>query len=414
VLLVLWDFHRKYPDACHPNRNTLARLAGISGPSVSNALSVLEDIGIVQTIHRPGPRANTYKLKWTELRAPRKSRKAAGSPYQRPRADRDLYMALDADGNPVKKYERRGGGFHRMSDGCRVKGQVEMVLHDLLVYWGVPHWAEVGYCALGIDLRYPKSGDLNRQATVDFVVAPGLMIECLGLAATQGSAKKYRAKAQAKMQAAREAGWTVLTVEPDQRPGDGLFEPITKAWATATVEDAIRLRRLLRGAGKCEDMHHPSLWLDAFIKDAKARLAGQIEPRKSKGLTVNKIGKHGFQVTYHRKPELVLMESAGRKSPIPSLRAVDTLSASTPTNNDETPSPMPVAPLVASEEEKMQAEIDKIDRCLDFLDDDTGSGREPTPVMTSKPPRPAIPPPVAVTEPDIYSDEALDWLLDED
>ncbi len=80
VLLVLWDFHRQYPDACHPNRKTLARLAGISPPSVSNALTVLEDIGIVETIQTPGPRANTYKLKWTDLRAPSKAAAGSGSP----------------------------------------------------------------------------------------------------------------------------------------------------------------------------------------------------------------------------------------------------------------------------------------------------------------------------------------------
>lgn len=172
LLPVLWDFHRQYPDACHPNRKTLARLAGISPPSVSNALTVLEDIGIVETIQTPGPRPNTYKLKWTDLRAPKKAAAGRGSPYRRPSADRELHMGTDAEGHPVAKYERKGGGLHRMSDGCFVRGAVEAVLHEFLVAWDIPHWSEVGYCDLGIKLRHAKSGDLNRQATVDFVVAP--------------------------------------------------------------------------------------------------------------------------------------------------------------------------------------------------------------------------------------------------
>ncbi|MCA9527523.1 MAG: helix-turn-helix domain-containing protein, partial [Myxococcales bacterium] len=306
LLPVLWDFHREYPDACHPNRKTLARLSGISPPSVSNALTVLEDIGIVQTIQTPGPRPNTYKLKWTNLRAPKKAAADTGSPYRRPSADWELHMGTDAEGHAVAKYERKGGGLHRMSDGCFIRGQVEMVIHDLLVAWGVPHWSEVGYCDLGIKLRHAKSGDLNRQATVDFVVAPGLLVERLGLPATQGSAKKYRAKSAAKMKAARKAGWTVLTIEPDQRPGDWLLEPIRKAWADATIDEATRLRRLLQGAGKHEESHGPSRKLDAHIEDAKARLAGKKEPRKSRGLTMQKRGEHGFPVTYRCDPIIVL------------------------------------------------------------------------------------------------------------
>jgi len=391
VLLVLWDHHRKYPDSCHPSRNTLADLAGISGPSVSKALTVLEDVGIVQTTHLPGPTPNTYKLKWTDLRAPKTSREAASTPYERPRADRDLFMTVDADGNTVKRYERRGGGFHLLADGCRVKGAVEMAIHDFLVAWGVPHWSEVGYCALGIDLRYPKSGDLNRQATVDFVVAPGLLIERLGLAATQASAKKYRAKAKVKMQAAMKAGWTVLTIEPDQRPGDWLYEPIRQAWVNATVKDAIRLRRLLQGAKKYEEGHSPSRKLDAFIEDAEARLAGRKDPRKSRGLTINRDDEHGFPVTYRCEPEIVLMESAGVK-----LVA---------------PPPPPVSSSSVDEDARVQEELDA---CLEMLDEDPSSG-----ARSSVGSLPQLSSPVEMTmagvveSPD-YSLEEADRLLDDD
>jgi hypothetical protein len=316
LLLVLWDFHRKHPDACHPNRKTLARLSGISPPSVSNALTSLEKIGIVQTIPTPGPRPNTYRLKWTSLRTPKGARPETASPFQRPRADWQLHMASEADGMTVAKYERKGGGLHPMADGCFVRGQVEMAIHDRLVAWGVPHWSEVGYCDLNINLRYPKSGALNQQATVDFVVAPGLLIERLGLAATQGAAKKYRAKAEAKIAAARQAGWTVLVIEPDQRPGDWLLEPIRKAWAKATIEDATRLRRLLKAARKHEAAHGPSRKLDACIKDAKARLTGEKESSRSRGLTTQMDDEYGFPITYRCEPKIVLMEQA-RPAPEP-------------------------------------------------------------------------------------------------
>jgi hypothetical protein len=39
VLPILWDFHRKYPDACHPSRATLSSMAGLSPPSVTKAIT---------------------------------------------------------------------------------------------------------------------------------------------------------------------------------------------------------------------------------------------------------------------------------------------------------------------------------------------------------------------------------------
>lgn len=61
ILPVLWDYYRRFPLACHPSRETLTRLTGISHTSVSKAVQTLEEIGLVKVI-RDGVRANTYRF----------------------------------------------------------------------------------------------------------------------------------------------------------------------------------------------------------------------------------------------------------------------------------------------------------------------------------------------------------------
>jgi hypothetical protein len=60
VLGPLWNYHRQYPGACRPSRQTLAAEARVCGPSVTKALKELVAVGIVAVIFDPGPR--TYIL----------------------------------------------------------------------------------------------------------------------------------------------------------------------------------------------------------------------------------------------------------------------------------------------------------------------------------------------------------------
>jgi len=313
VFPVLWDYHRRFPDACRPSRLRLATEAGISEPSVTKALKELESIGIVTVIPTPGPRTNTYRLKWQNLQVPeaKPSKQAEKSPYKLP-SNPKLPEAVkyNEDGTGKLVWRRGNAQGYKLADGCWVRSAKEVLIHDYLRAWRVPHWCDVAYFDLGIPLR-KKNGELDRQSSVDFVVGPNVLIEQAGLSKTQVEATLYCAKLDAKVEAAEKAGWTMIVIQPDKLPDDWLYDEIAESWARSTIEQAEKLMRRLDKAGWLNPNKKKNRRLLAHIKDAKMRLSGQKQPRKKSGLHEQKLDGQGFPVSVPlNPPKLCLMESA--------------------------------------------------------------------------------------------------------
>jgi len=322
VLGPLWNFHRQYPDACRPSRQTLAAAAGVSPPSVTKALKELETIGIVTVILEPGPRTNTYRLQWANLKVPNKNTSKdapSRSPFVMPTNTMTPEVEYNEDGTGKLLWSKTPVKGYKMADGCFVRSAKEQHAHDYLVAWNVPHWTDIRYCDLGIKLRKPN-GEVDRKSTVDFVVGPRLLIEQQGLPKHQKAAERYRAKLRLKVDAAQAAGWEMILIPPDRRPDDWLFERISESWAKSTIGDAENLMPKLKRADVWDLKQKNCLRLLAHIKDAEARLTGDKDPRKPTGLYEEKNDEHGNTVTVRRsKPILCLMESAAKQpDPAPS------------------------------------------------------------------------------------------------
>jgi hypothetical protein len=208
VFGVIWEFHRRYPDACHPSRTTLARAAGVSAPTVTRVVKELERTGLLRVIPASGPGANTYRLDWSEIKLPARRPAAAkgGTPYARPGGEISVTLTQDAHGRDRVIRDRRGHG-HHLPDGCYVRSAAEVTIHSFLVDWLVPHWANVSYRELGVRGMHP-------DATVDFVVAPNVLIEHFGLPRLQSQAAKYQRNRRLKEQAIARAGWHLIALEP--------------------------------------------------------------------------------------------------------------------------------------------------------------------------------------------------------
>lgn len=312
VLGVIWDFYRKYPDACRPSRATLAGAAGVSGPTVSRALTELENFGLVEVTPAPGPKTHTYKVRWKGIRLPTKKKgQSKKSPFKSGGAQWEATLIHDEEQQNRVAYSRNGSHFHHLPDGCIVRSAVEIVIHSFLTSWKVPHWTDVRYVDLGIRIAGPKK-QVDTTSTVDFVVGPKLLIERLGLPTTQKAARKYIEKAKRKMLAAKNAGWKVILVKPEQRPGDWLLKPILDGWANATLADAEELLSIMKQAGKWKENHVPSQLLKHHIQDAKARVQSQTKPKFPQGLYVETSDQYGVPAQQRVQPQIVLMESAGR------------------------------------------------------------------------------------------------------
>jgi len=314
VLAVLWNFYRQYPDSCHPSRATIARLAGVSPPSVTSAIKTLEGIGIVEVIPSPGPRANTYRVHWKGLRlqSPRSKTNSTESPYPRPAQKRDLTLAQDGHGRNLPVYSRKSIQTYKMADGCILRSAREMAVHDLLVGWKIPHWSDVTYHHLGIRLIHPKTKKLDLLSTVDFLLGPRLLLEVVGLPSTQSAAKKYHQKLARKLTAAKKAGWEIITLEAGDLPDVRIMQPILDSWSTSTIEDAEHLLQRLEVAGKWSLNRFPCVLLQAHIACAKKRKSGKKEPMEPRGLFEKQPQSHGPPAMVRVAPRIVLDRSLGR------------------------------------------------------------------------------------------------------
>jgi len=318
VLPVLWDFHRKYPDACHPSRATLSSMAGLSPPSVTKAISMLESKGLVEVSRHPGLRANTYRLDWTRVRKPEARPDVKGSPFGRPSRERGMILTTDEAG--VKKpsfYSKRPG--YRMSDECVCRSGWEVNIHEWLVAWSVPHWCQVPYHLLGAELWYPKRNTRDTTSTVDFVVAPFHAVEVRDTRGNQRTATRYLEKLDRKVRALESTGWTVHVVDAANWPTqDDFCNLLCDAWAEATLAEANALYQCSdQFPGPVGHGQRQRVRMMDMVRDAVDRRDGQRPPRGATYLHQTVTNDRGIPIYQRQEPELVLMESAGT-APMPS------------------------------------------------------------------------------------------------
>lgn len=318
VHAVLWDYHREYPDSCHPSRATLARQAGVSPPTVTRCLKELERVGLVTVLPAPGPRANTYRLNWIDLRMEVKDQQPGGtaaSPYTRSPKVGTTSLITGTDGKERAVYNPRAFSGYPVADGCRLASAKEVFVHDRLIDWGFPHWCGVTYHDLGIPLSHMKTGKPDCKSTVDFVLGPRLLLEVRGLPATQSAAKNYEAKLLHKARAAKAAGWDLVTIGPDKYLWDNLVQRIVDHWGKSSVEDAQFLKRRLSVSQLVSKDHRSSLRLAAHIADAESRLRGENPPASGcYGDRMEPDPTTGVPQMVKGRPRLVLMAEASASS----------------------------------------------------------------------------------------------------
>ena len=273
VFAVLWDFHRQFPDTCHPSRATLSAKAGISEPTATRAIKELESVGLVQVLPAPGPGPNTYRIQWHDLSIPekRRGRTRGASPYARPASEHDTYLNTDEQGRN-KVVRERVIHSHKMPDGCVVRSASEVTLHAFLVDWKIPHFCNVPYHALGIR-------GLHHESTVDFVVGPRLVVEHFGLPRIQDQVSRYNRKRRLKEDAIKRAGWTLIAVEAGKLITPDQVNLVFDRWAESTIEDAERLRSQITTARMWHPGYRSRNGLKGHILDAIGRRDGEREPR---------------------------------------------------------------------------------------------------------------------------------------
>jgi len=308
VLAVIWDFHRRFPDACHPNRTTLSDLSGVSEPTVTRAITELSECGLVERISRP-PSCNTYRLNWADISVTKKTTSRRKSPYQPPDPDSSTTLYVDRHGREKASVEKHNYGWN-MPDGCYLRSAAETAIHAFLVDWKVPHWSNVPYRKLGI------SG-LHEEATVDFVVGPRLLIEVFGLPRIQTQAIKYNANRRKKEAAIAAAGWKLMALESNVRElTEKHCNTIITRWADSIIEDAQALYHEIRDAGQWRDGEPSTLLLLDLVKDARQRRDVKKEPASPRGLYERDYDSQcvigSVETIRQYEPRIVLGEHYGR------------------------------------------------------------------------------------------------------
>jgi len=304
VFGVVWDFHRKYPDTCRPSRATIARLAGVSPATVTRSLPELEKTGLLKVIPASGPGTNTYKIRWSDLKVHggNGADEVQASPYTLPKPDVDEWLP---DGpSPVRRVfrERQRRGY-RMPDGCVLHSAREVVVHQFLVEWGVPHWPGVPYHQLGIK-------GLKDSAKVDFVIGPRLILEVWGLTDTESRHRRYMRSRRRKESAVEASAWNLIGLEPDEDPEVNLIDPILEHWASSSRDEASGFAKVMSRAGKWLAEGRSEAILKSLARDADDRRAGRKPPAEPRGLWVDEPNPGGPPIRRRVKPVIVLEASA--------------------------------------------------------------------------------------------------------
>jgi hypothetical protein len=347
VLGALWDFHRMYPDACRPSRETLAAYSGVSVPTITRAVTELEEIGLLVVIPPAGPGPNTYKLNWAGLKAPSpiKGFQRSGNQFQRPGSVSDTILVDGSGGkgrgNRVEMVRRTHR--HVMPDECILFSANEVAVHSWLQDWKIPHIANVKYTDLGIG---GPTSHLHSASTVDFVVGPRLLLECWGMPRSQPGAVHYHKKRALKEKAVAAAGWTLIGVEPGEKLNERHCQQFLDHWAASKIKEAEAVYTKLKNRGLVTTANYGHvLWADA-IMDAKARAAGQKPPATPTGLyrieyiADDQMPGWTYPQKFWQQPVVVLDASAGTRVTPP---VVPGASLQVPFSSEKVPK-VPVAP----------------------------------------------------------------------
>ena len=306
VFVVIWDFHRQFPDTCHPNRSTISRLAGVSEPTVTRTLKELIGMGLLHVIPAAGLGPNTYRIDWQDIEIPEKASSKKNNPYKQPSREFTFYMGEDENGNE-RIVHQKTSHHYKMPDQCVLRSAAEVAIHAWLVAWQIPHWANVPYSTL-------KIFGLHKEATVDFIVAPKMLIEVFGLPRTQRQVIKYNRNRQKKEELIRKAGWQLMAIEPGEQFADRHFEPIMNAWANASLEDAKNLSELLKNTPFWRKGMPSCQMMADLYKNAVDRNAGKIPPDFPQGMFKDTLF-NGMPATVRTEPRLVLGSHLGRNNP---------------------------------------------------------------------------------------------------
>lgn len=284
LLPVLWSFHQRFPDACHPSRETLARLSGLSRPSVTKAVRELEEVGLV-TVARDGLKPNTYRFHWEQIEIrPKGFKPRPPSPFKSSMKEVVDHSYYDEDGNyREQKFFKRQR--NQLADGCCLASRREMLFHDLLQEYGIPHAAGVLYDDLNITMANPRDPSLrDRKTSVDFVVGPHTLVEIVGAVRTQRGAANYRKKIKRKQVATEQSrdGWKLILIEPDQDFDDAFrtdfVDLVVKDWATSSYQRALAVTNTLRRVATTK----MDLWI-RHLQQTKAMHNGSLPLKKSHG-----------------------------------------------------------------------------------------------------------------------------------
>ncbi len=305
ALAVIWDFHRRFPDACHPSQATIARLAGLSVPTVKRAIIELSDIGLLTIIPSFATGPNTYNLDWTDIEIPDEESETITnkSPYNPPKKEFQFHLERDEKGRE-KPFYQKTYHHHKMPDGCVVRSAAEVVIHSYLVDWRVPHWSNLKYSSLGIRNLHP-------EATVDFLVAPFLLIEAFGQPRMQSQASKYNRNRRKKEEAIKAAGWNLIAIEAGERFTEHHFTPIMDAWAEASMADAKRMVDFVKKEKLWVKGSFSYILTHNLYSDAEDRANGTKPPASPQGFYMDTI-IDGMPTSVRTEPRLVLDSQLGK------------------------------------------------------------------------------------------------------
>lgn len=227
----LWVFAQAHEE-CRPSVARVAHLTGMNRHTVSKALDKLVGVGLV-TIAKRGL-SNIYTLQWAGLRfpplPPMPVRADGLGPY-RAVSEKELlgYTGGEDGSSPKAVYGRRTHTYPGL-DGHRLGSLREVAVCGRLTMCRIPHWPGIPYS----DLLPSWKG----KHTVDFVLAPGVVVEVWCV-----SHRGYLDVKARKEAALATAGFTLIGVtEQDLTdPGRVINNEVTtamvrEAWITATDE----------------------------------------------------------------------------------------------------------------------------------------------------------------------------------
>jgi len=231
VYVTLWSYlQNPVYSEIRPSHQEIMRLTGLSHSSICRAISTLQDMGLLRVWKRAletGGVKNIYHIE-TDLDA----LEIPTLPEKKP---------FKSDYISTLKPKPRGGTF-RVSDGHRLRSPHEALIDAELAALQIPHFP---------DIRYSKLAKTDRKYTVDFVLAPSIVLEYWG-----STSPGYVATRKKKTAFLRNASIRIISIEePDMNDlslkiNANLKVRVEEAWQTASL---LTIEKFIRVFGLSED-----------------------------------------------------------------------------------------------------------------------------------------------------------------